>query len=278
MKPRVIVSSAVVLLCGILVGCSSPDAAPGPPSEEVAAVEESTEEPRDVPTEEPEPSPEPGDLQMTIPATDEDGYSMDVEVHSRFLDVVVDPSSDKPGETSVIIEATTSISVANTTPSRTLELASMSGVTYPQDRPFIQLFAVYSADSRACAFDVDIFGKPAEDGRACRIPVAYGRILGDFAIDGEEELTVYRGFLPQGFKPGLGMVPEAEAEAVRAALEAPAGFQVEILGGGDSYRWISVCDDEEPEYGVRASLAVLWSTSGTCDDLAYVVPATGAAD
>lgn len=73
-----------------------------------------------------------------------------------------------------------------------------------------------------------------------------------------------------GFAPGLARVPEANAELVREALRSPSGYLLEYHGREytfpDSGRWVGPCGDTS---------VVVWSSTGTCDDLAVLTMPMG---
>lgn len=175
-------------------------------------------------------------LKQVFPITDRQGYTFDLAVDFRLLEVTEDPTNEAPGSTAASRRATLTMSLTNTTPQRDITFQEVAGVISPFDYPTFRLAAVYSADSQACTL-----ARPQRGD--CEWLMGYGQMQDGLTLS---DKTTYR-LTVGGGEPGGGAVsslfqqiPEASWKAVQESLSHPAGYKI-VYTGGDGSRFPSVC-------------------------------------
>lgn len=231
-------------------------------------------EPAPTPTPEATPTPTPDapampPLATTFTMTDVDGYSIEVDVAYELRGIEVVPTNDKPGFTSIHLSTAGRLDLTNTTAGRELTFERDPGAS--SRRPFVGVYAVYNAQSPVCVNSArtllgdPISGSDYED-LFCSVPLFYGKIENQMAVNSSERLSLISGALGTQGKAGLGAVPEASVEDVKAALLTPAGYFVSYLSL-DYERWVPAC-------GSAGNLGQVWSSVDSCERMNPTQPVT----
>ena len=184
-----------------------------------------------------EPEPALSSLKQVFPIIDKQGYTFDLAVDFRLLDVTEDPINEAPGSTAASRSATLTMTLTNTTPQRDITFQEVAGVISPFDYPTFRLAAVYSADSPACTL-----ARPQSGD--CEWLMGYGQMQDGLTLSAKTTYPLTVG----GGQPGGGAVsslfqqiPEASWKAVQESLSHPAGYKI-LYTGGDGSRFPSVCN------------------------------------
>lgn len=239
-----------------LAGCS----AAVPPEPTPTRVDE-----RSTPT--PTPSPTPtgptylSELNASIPLTDVDGYTFTVDIDHRVVSAAVDPSGDKPGETSVQLELADEYTITNTTPGRDVLFPAARGMTSPLNQAQFNLWAGWPMDSVICQNGKGVIqGQPisTEGGGHCAIMLSFGRISTDLAAGETRELEWYRGAPNGAGDAGLAQMPELEGPSIREQLVEPPIYVVTFNGVDATTRFASACSE-----GFGNGYRAVWA-SETC--------------
>lgn len=199
-----------------------------------------------------QPEPALSSLKQVFPITDDQGYTFDLAVDFRLLDVTADPSTEPPGFTAAKRTMGMSISITNTTPQRDITFKEIHGIISPLDLPTFLFSAVYNEDSSVCA------AVQSWDGN-CQWVMGYGRMeSGQTVSAGATYPLKVWGGVPNGgdISTLLRGIPEASWAEVSESLSNPDGYRI-TYSAGDGSRFASVCTSEK-------MLPVLVSTA-TCE-------------
>lgn len=219
--PRPLVWVIVIGVTFSTASCSTQSSPPDTPST-----------PRPAVTSTPEPEPDRAfdtleiDPALLSPAvmglgnarlTDSDGYAVDFGWSGSIGKVTADPTTNKPGETTISFPVRFTAVLHNVTAERETPLSALAGV---------KLVPVWAADSPMCQAMVALGG--SSDGANCRVGAVSLPVSGPLAVDSwsaswtEDVMTI--------------VVPESTAEAVLQAAASPAAW---ILSGPDQFAtWV----------------------------------------
>lgn len=199
-----------------------------------------------------QPEPALSALKESFPITDDQGYTFDLAVDFRLIDITADPSTEPPGATAAKRTMGMSISITNTTPQRDITFKEVNGIISPLDLPTFLFSAVYNEDSPVCA------AIQSWDG-SCKWVMGYGRMENGQTVSAGATypLKVWGG-TPNGGEIStlLRGIPEASWAEVSESLSHPDGYRI-TYSAGDGSRFGSVCASEK-------MLPVLLSTA-TCE-------------
>lgn len=198
-----------------------------------------------------QPEPALSSLIEVFPITDNQGYTFDLAVDFRLVDITAAPSTEPPGATAAKRTMGLSISITNTTPQRDITFKEVNGIISPLDLPTFLFSAVYNADSPVCAAVQSWEG-------SCKWVMGYGRMeSGQTVSAGATYPLKVWGGTPNGGEIStlLRGIPEASWAEVSESLSHPDGYLI-TYSAGDGSRFDSVCASEK-------MLPVLVSTA-TC--------------
>lgn len=250
---------ALLLTAVTLAGCTAAPPAALSPSASPSAVDAVA-----IPSATQTPSERTylSELDISVPLIDADGYGMVVDLKHRITSATVDATSEKPGETSVLLGIDDEYMVTNATEGRTLPFPVGRGMTSPLGQAQFNLWAGWPMDSTICQYGQTIRrGAPvtSEDGEHCIVMVSFGRIASDLAAGERRELEVFRGS-PNGLgDAGVAKIPESEGPSVREQLITAPVYYLTFNGSDGLTRFTDLCDDPL-EDGYR----VVWSSTGSC--------------
>jgi hypothetical protein len=165
--------------------------------------------------------------------TDENGYQFDVAVRLRTSDLGATVEFDKPGFMSTYFTLGLDIDLINKTPGRTIEFASVTGVTAPLSNPKFIVSAVWEAGDPVCS-------AASIADTACAMVLGFGYANVALAPDSTLPLDIKKGFPNGRYTAGLGSFPEDSWPQVESALASPDRYLVSY-DGGDYSRF--VCED-----------------------------------
>ncbi len=251
------IAPALLLTAIALAGCSS--AVPAEPS---PMPSETLTTPTPIPSPTPTVPTYLSELNALIPLTDVDGYTFTVDIDHRVVSAAVDPSGDKPGETSVQLELADVYTVTNTTPGRDVLFPAARGMTSPHNQAQFNLWAGWPMESVICQNGRGVIqGQPiATDGSGhCAIMLSFGRISTDLAVGETRELEWYRGAPNGAGDAGLSQMPEPEGPSIREQLIEPPIYIVTFNGVDATTRFASACSE-----GFGGGYRAVWSSTGDC--------------
>lgn len=219
--PRPLVWVIVIGVTFSTASCSTQSSPPDTPST-----------PRPAVTSTPEPEPDRAfdtleiDPALLSPAamglgnarvTDSDGYAVDFGWSGSIGVVTADPTTNKPGETTISVPVRFAAVLHNVTAERETPMSALAGV---------KLVPVWAADSPLCQAMVAPGG--SSDSANCRVGAVSLPLSGPLAVDSwnaswtDDVMTI--------------VVPESTAEAVLQAAASPAAW---ILTGPDQFAtWV----------------------------------------
>ncbi len=148
-----------------------------------------------------------------------------------------DPTQDRPGNTSILLEYDTKLTVKNTTDSRVLKLSSQ--ISTPATA---SLFATWPSESAICRAHIrghyaTTVPSSVESAEVCTLE------LGRFVLDERIPAGASQEFAPEkrasfsasGLKsPGVRSVPEDSVEQILADLNNPGNISLEYYQYGKS--------------------------------------------
>ncbi|WP_156458814.1 hypothetical protein [Microbacterium sp. Leaf179] len=186
-----------------------------------------------------QPEPALSSLKQVFPITDDQGYTFDLAVDFRLIDITADPSTEPPGVTAATRTMGMSISLTNTTPQRDITFKAVSGIISPLDLSTFIFSAVYNEGSPVCSVI------QPWDGR-CRWVMGYGRMENGQTVSAGATypLKVWGG-TPNGgdISTLLRGIPEASWAEVSESLSKPDGYRI-TYAAGDGSRFATICASE----------------------------------
>lgn len=193
-------------------------------------------------------------LRQTIPVTDVDGYSFDLEVDFGLVSVSSDPSTQPPGVTAATRNMSLDMRLVNTTPQREVVFKDVAGIISPLSDPTFFFSAAFDAGNPVCTVAL-------HTDQGCEWPLGFGRMESGLTLapDQTYDLKVWGG-LPNGGDASLLLpgIPEESWAELQPHLTHPDGYRISY-SAGDNERFPSLCPDDG--WGAHYATAVLFQTT-----------------
>lgn len=194
---------------------------------------------------------------LTSSLTDLDGYTFDAQVKNRFISAELDPTQDRPGFTSILLDYDTTTTVTNTLKERVLSLSSE--ISSPA---MATLMAVWPADRVICQAHIEgLYGQvvpsSVKKSKLCAIQLGLfelnQKIAGGASYVFDPEKT------PNLELPGVRSIPEDSVDQVLSDLNTPAGIVVDYHQYGRSPRFAEeyACVDKNVP-GINPVRTIVW--------------------
>lgn len=172
------------------------------------------------------------DFDSTSSLTDIDGFTFDIRAENNFVSAEIDPTQDRPGFTSILLDYDTTLTVTNTLKDRVLDLSS--GISTPA---IASIMAVWPLDRPICqAYIAGVYGQTVpssiEKIKLCAVQLDFYEL--HHKIPGGSSRVLDPAHATNLEAPGVRSIPERSVDEVLGDLNSPAGIIVEYQPYGKS--------------------------------------------